>query len=80
MSPAKPGVSNSHGPRESWHPLAQKRFDRGRMTQQQLADKSGVGRTTIARIEGGQEPLVSTALRLAAAVECKVEDIWKGKN
>jgi len=80
MSPAKPGVSNSHGPRESWHPLAQRRFDCGRMTQQQLADKSGINRTTIARIEGGQEPLVATALRLAAVVECKVEDIWKGKN
>jgi DNA-binding XRE family transcriptional regulator len=78
LSPARKGQFASRGSRDDWHPLAAARFDNDRMTQQQLADAAKVGRTTVARIERGAEPLVNTAVRLAAAVKCRVEDIWRG--
>ena len=43
---------------------------RAALTQEQLADKAGVGIATIARIEGGDitEPRVSTLRKLARAL------------
>ena len=58
------------------HPLARWRLVRG-LTQEQLAGNSGVGRITIARIEGsGGDPRVVTAHRLAAALGVTLEDIF----
>lgn len=48
------------------------------MTQQELADRSGVSRVTIALIESGKAKniLSSTILKLAKALEKPVEDIF----
>ncbi len=46
------------------------------LTQQQLADRSGVGRVSIARIERGAIPRVTTASQLARALDVAVEDVW----
>jgi transcriptional regulator with XRE-family HTH domain len=43
-----------------------------RLTQKQVAERSGVHATEVSRIEGGKrDPQVSTLERLAAAVEMK---------
>lgn len=57
------------------HPLARWRILRD-MTQEQLATQAEIGRITVARIENGAEPYVGTALRLAAVLGLKVEDIF----
>lgn len=46
------------------------------MTQHQLAAASGVPRITISRIERGTDLRVSTALRLAQALDVTIADIW----
>jgi DNA-binding XRE family transcriptional regulator len=46
------------------------------MTQEQLAEISGMSRVTLARAELGSDPRLSTALRLAHALGVTVEDIW----
>lgn len=74
------GKFATRGDREDWHPLARARFDNDEMTQEQLADQAGIARTTVARIELGKEPLVKTALRLAAVVGLKVEEIWTAND
>jgi transcriptional regulator with XRE-family HTH domain len=51
---------------------------RSLMTQRQLADKSGVGVTTIIRIERNQvEPHGRTIRRLAEALEVAPEELVK---
>jgi transcriptional regulator with XRE-family HTH domain len=51
---------------------------RALLTQKQLADKSGVGVTTIIRIERNQvEPQGSTIRRLAEALEVAPEELVK---
>jgi DNA-binding XRE family transcriptional regulator len=57
------------------HPLARWRLVK-HVTQEQLAERAGIGRVTVARIEAGAEPRVGTALRLASALRLKVEDVW----
>lgn len=67
---------NPRRPGSALHPLARWRLVRG-MTQEQLAERSGVGRMTIARIEGsGGDPRVATARRLAATLGVAIEDIF----
>ena len=39
------------------------------LTQEELAEKAGVGVTTIVRIEAGQEGRISTLRKLAAALD-----------
>lgn len=46
------------------HRVAQARKRAG-LTQQQLAERVGVGRVAVARIEGGTVPSVALALRIA---------------
>lgn len=56
--------------------LVEKR-KRKNLTQKQLAEKSGVGRTTISNIENGiYVPGVDIAIRLARALDCAVEDVF----
>ena len=53
------------------------RFERGELSQQQLADLVGVSRQTIVAIEKGDyAPSVKLALLLAAKLETKVEDLF----
>ncbi|MHC4158013.1 MAG: helix-turn-helix transcriptional regulator [Planctomycetota bacterium] len=54
------------------------RFENGRMTQQQLADKVGVTRQTIIAIEAGKySPSLTLAFKIARAFGVKVEDVFE---
>jgi len=58
--------------------LRRYRFDRGELSQQQLADMVGVSRQTIVSIERGDyAPSVKLALLLAEVLGAKVEDLFK---
>lgn len=51
------------------------------LTQQALADRAGVHRVTIARIEAGADaPAASTTRRLAEALDVPVEALRKGES
>jgi putative transcriptional regulator len=57
--------------------LRRYRFDRGELSQQQLADMVGVSRQTIVSIERGDyAPSVKLALLLGAKLGAKVEDLF----
>ena len=45
------------------------------LTQEELAKKSGVGVTTVIRIEAGQEARISTLRKLAAALEVTPDEL-----
>ncbi len=46
------------------------------LTQKALSEKSGVAREIIARAETGKsEPEVGTLIRLAKALDCKLDDL-----
>ncbi len=49
-----------------------------KLTQQELADKSGVSRVTIALIESGQtrDIMASTLLKLANALDMSVNELF----
>ncbi len=56
------------------------RRERLLMTQQELADKSGVSRATISAIEAEKvEPQFSTIRKLAAALDCDPFDLTEPK-
>ena len=53
------------------------RFERGELSQQQLADKVSVSRQTIVAIEkGNYSPSVKLALLLAEVLETSVEELF----
>ncbi len=53
------------------------RFDRGEMTQQQLADQAGVTRQTIVAIEkGNYSPSLELAFRIAIVFEVPLQDVF----
>ena len=53
------------------------RFENDEMTQQQLADKTGVTRQTIIAIEAGKyAPSLMLALRIARAFNRRVEEVF----
>ena len=56
--------------------LAEYRKEKG-LTQEQLAEKSGVSRPTIANIECGKQECVMTGtlVKLASALGCKPRDL-----
>lgn len=64
---------------ERGHRVAQARRRAG-LTQQQLAEKVGVGRVSIARIEGGTPPSVTLALRIARELGEAVETLFGGER
>jgi len=54
------------------------RFENNEMTQQQLADKTGVTRQTILAIEAGKySPSLTLAFKIAAAFGVKVGDVFQ---
>lgn len=60
------------------HPVARRRSQRD-WSQAELARRSNVPRTTVSAIEGDRlTPAVTTALALARALECSVEELFGG--
>ncbi len=58
--------------------LRKYRFDRGELSQQQLADMVSVSRQTINAIEGGDySPSVKLALLLARKLNTNVEELFQ---
>jgi len=54
------------------------RFENGEMTQQQLADKTGVTRQTIIAIEAGKyAPSLPLAFRIAQAFGVSIEAVFQ---
>jgi putative transcriptional regulator len=57
------------------------RFDNGRMTQQELADKVGVTRQTIIATEAGKyAPSLPLAFKIAHAFGVSVEEVFQYQN
>ena len=57
------------------------RFDKGEMTQQELADRIGVTRQTINAIELGKySPSLEIAFRIAAAFELPIDRVFQFTN
>ncbi|MDP9399804.1 MAG: helix-turn-helix transcriptional regulator [Actinomycetota bacterium] len=71
----RPSGWRSEAVRARSSPLARWRWLRG-LTQNELAEQAGTDRRTLARLEQGAEPGVLTALRLARALEVRVEDVF----
>ncbi len=69
---ARPGpvrISNS---------IRRLRFDRGEMTQAQLAERIGVTRQTVIAIEGGKySPTLELAFRIAAAFGVSLGEVFR---
>jgi DNA-binding XRE family transcriptional regulator len=59
------------------HQVAQARRRAG-LTQRQLAERIGVGRATVARIEAGALPTVRIALAIASELGESVESLFAG--
>lgn len=54
------------------------RFERGEMTQQELADKAGVTRQTILAIEAGNySPSLTLAFKIAQALQVRIEEVFQ---
>ncbi len=54
------------------------RFEKGEMTQEQLADKAGVTRQTILAIEAGKySPSLTLAFRIAKAFGVPLEEVFQ---
>jgi len=74
-----PATKGSRAP-ERGHRVAQARKRAG-LTQPQLAEKIGVGRVSIARIEAGrQSPSVVLALKIARELGEPVEALFGGER
>lgn len=57
--------------------VRERRVERS-LTQAQLAERAGMSRTAVTAIEGAKlVASVATALSLAAALECTVEDLFR---
>jgi putative transcriptional regulator len=54
------------------------RFEKGEITQQELADRAGVTRQTIIAIEAGKySPSLTLAFKIAAALGVRIEDVFQ---
>ena len=48
-----------------------------RLTQQELAQRAGVSRRTVVRLEnGGNMPTLRVAVKLCRALECSLEEVF----
>jgi len=57
------------------------RFENGQMTQQQLADKTGVTRQTIIAIEAGKyAPSLPLAFKIAQTFGVSIETVFQYEN
>lgn len=57
------------------------RFDKGQITQQQLADRVGVTRQTIIAIEAGKyAPSLTLAFKIACTFGVSLEDVFQYEN
>jgi len=57
------------------------RFEHDQMTQQQLADKTGVTRQTIIAIEAGKyAPSLPLAFKIAQTFGISIEDVFQYEN
>ena len=57
------------------------RFENDQMTQQQLADKTGVTRQTIIAIEAGKyAPSLPLAFKIARTFGLSIEDVFQYEN
>ncbi len=57
------------------------RFEKGQMTQQQLADKAGVTRQTIIAIESGKyAPSLPLAFKIAQTFGISIEAVFQYEN
>jgi putative transcriptional regulator len=57
------------------------RFENGEMTQQELADKTGVTRQTILAIEAGKySPSLTLAFKIAKTFKVSIEDVFQYEN
>lgn len=62
--------------------IRRRRFERGEMTQQALADACGVTRQTVIALEAGRyAPSLELAFRIAHALGARIEEVfqWKGE-
>lgn len=75
------GQTNERGGYALKYRLRELRKAKG-MTQEELSDKSGVTRTTIWKLETGEEEVstTKTLLSLAKALECSVGDFFYDDN
>ncbi len=65
------------GASEVTNQIRRLRFERGEMTQQELADKAGVTRQTIIATEQGKYcPSLALAFRIARAFGVDVEEVF----
>ena len=56
------------------------RFDRGQMTQEELAKQAGCTRQTIIALEQGKYvPSIELAFRIARALEAPLEEVFQYK-
>ena len=64
-------------PEDSLQNNVRSRRQRLGLSQQRLADLSGVTRQTISGLEGGlYSPSTLVALKIARALDCRVEDLF----
>jgi len=75
--PSSSGTLRRQVPRPTLVPVPALRRQRVArfLTQEQLAERAGLARSAIARLEGGGEARLSTVVRLAAALDCEPEDL-----
>jgi transcriptional regulator with XRE-family HTH domain len=58
--------------------LVEMRFKRGRMTQQQLSDLTGIAVTTLSAYENNKSIMsIPTAYIIASALGCRVDSLYK---
>jgi transcriptional regulator with XRE-family HTH domain len=71
--------TTTSAPGQSRNPVVAQRLRKG-LVQRELAERAGITRETLARVEIGREPTLSTALALARALGTTVEKLFGGER